>query len=1144
MANRAATKTGTSSGTEVRRRELFLAALERTNTAERTTFLIKACAGDEKLRLEVEELLIEHAQIDNFLDDPAVSGTSAFSPILLDSDYAGVTEKLGDRIGPYKLIARMGEGGCGVVYKAEQEQPLRRTVALKVIKLGMDTKAVIARFEAERQALAMMDHPNIARVLDAGATEAGRPYFVMELVRGTRITEYGEQNRLSIKERLGLFVQVCQAIQHAHQKGIVHRDIKPSNILVTLHDDAPVPKVIDFGIAKATEARLTDKTLLTEFHSFMGTPAYMSPEQAEKATDIDTRSDVYSLGVLLYELLTGTTPFDADALVRHGLDHCRKTIRETEPVRPSTRVAAMTEERLIASARARQSEPSRLLGVLRGDLDWIVMKCLEKDRARRYATTNDLAEEVQRYLNGDTVLARPPSSAYRFQKFVRRHRRTFAAVTAIAATLLAGTVVSVWQAVRAIQAESHALASQQQEARLRQQAEHERERARGNERRARLNEYVADINLAHQALASGNFGRAIQLIEKHQPGSASSDLAGFEWRYLARLSRGDEHVSLPTQKSGVMALAFSPRRDILAVGLLDAVNIWDIRARKQLATLPKGGVSMAFTGDGERLISASIGTVRIWRTSDWKEERVLERNAAPISLSPDGALLATFANREGVHIWDTKTWQEVKLLSFAFGPFAFSPDGKWIVADSRNGRAVWPVHGDGAPIVLQNSTNLFLPWHRTASIITFSPDSQQVIAPRNIPSPHGVFVLNMWDAATGAETGVMPSDPERVQHTGAITALAFAPDGRTLATASADHSIRLWDFQARSHRDTFHGHLNEVWAIAFSSDGQTVVTGGKDGGLKVWPTQRKEDTDAIAGSWTPLGFSTDGHRLAAADRRGTVAFFNCFTHEQERTFAGEGGRPFPFTPNPAVSRDLGVIAQPLRNGTMRIWNTATQKTNIVRNPQGRIEFFDLSPDGSVLVTGARNRPLLRWDLAVNTSAVVAEDAERVVFSADGSTLAVFRRSDRIELWDAAKWTQRTNFMIDAPPRFGVSLSADGRLLATTSDQVDNAIRLWDTTTGRLIGSCTGHKQGVWSLAFSPTGKTLASASDDSSVRLWNVATQQELLSIHRLGSNLRGLVFSPDEQILAGADSAPFSPNPFLRFYHAPDVTAAGMAAR
>jgi len=356
-----------------------------------------------------------------------------------------IEEEIGGRIDRYKILQKLGEGGCGVVYMAEQTDPVRRRVALKVIKLGMDTRQVIGRFEAERQALALMDHPNIAKVLDAGATENGRPYFVMELVKGIRLTDYCDQNHLSARERLLLFVQVCQAIQHAHQKGIIHRDIKPSNILVTLHDGMPVPKVIDFGIAKATDQPLTEKTVFTAVGHFMGTPAYMSPEQAElSGLDIDTRSDIYALGVLLYELLTGQTPFDAKELQQAGLDEMRRRIREVEPIRPSTRLHTMANADLTEVAHRRQSEPAKLTRFIRGDLDWIVMKCLEKDRMRRYDTANGLAMDVQRYLNNEPVVACPPSSLYRFGKMVRRNKLAVGAFSGVALSLVLGLSLSTW----------------------------------------------------------------------------------------------------------------------------------------------------------------------------------------------------------------------------------------------------------------------------------------------------------------------------------------------------------------------------------------------------------------------------------------------------------------------------------------------------------------------------------------------------------------------------------------------------------------------------------------------------------------------------------------------------------------------------
>jgi serine/threonine protein kinase/tetratricopeptide (TPR) repeat protein len=360
-----------------------------------------------------------------------------------------MVERAGDVIGRYKLLQEIGEGGFGIVYMAQQQEPIKRRVALKIIKLGMDTRQVVARFDAERQALALMDHPNIAKVLDAGATVLGRPYFVMELVHGIKITDYCDQNNLPTEKRLELFTQVCKAIHHAHQKGIIHRDIKPSNVLVTLHDGVPVPKIIDFGIAKATQQELTEQTVFTQFGHFMGTPAYVSPEQAEMSgLDVDTRSDIYSLGVLLYELLTGKTPFDAKELLAAGLDEMRRTIREKEPARPSNRLSTLEASELTETAKHRRIDPPRLVRLISGDLDWIVMKCLEKDRTRRYDTALSFANDVERFLHDEPVSARPPTAAYRLQKMMRRNKIAFAAAGAVALAIFLGLLVSTWMYFR------------------------------------------------------------------------------------------------------------------------------------------------------------------------------------------------------------------------------------------------------------------------------------------------------------------------------------------------------------------------------------------------------------------------------------------------------------------------------------------------------------------------------------------------------------------------------------------------------------------------------------------------------------------------------------------------------------------------
>jgi hypothetical protein len=498
---------------------LFEAARNLSGLPARNAFLDQACAGEPELRERIETLLKVEVEADDFFNDAFKFRNSPFEksaePVekkpeennkVPDAEFS-FAEGLGSRIGHYKLLQKIGEGGGGVVFMAEQDKPIRRRVALKVIKLGMDTKNVIARFEAERQALAMMDHPNIASVLDAAATETGRPYFVMELVRGVKITEYCDKNNLNNRQRLDLFVQVCHAIQHAHQKGIIHRDIKPSNILITLHDGVPVPKVIDFGIAKATQPQfqLTDKTFFTAYEQIIGTPAYMSPEQAElSGLNIDTRSDIYSLGVLLYELLTGRTPFDAKKLLQNGVDAMRKTLREQEPQRPSTMVTTLQQTELTITAEHRQAEPPKLISQLRGDLDWIVMKALEKDRKRRYETANGLAMDIQRYLGNEPVVARPPSRVYRLQKLVRRNKIVFIAGGAVVIALLIGFSISTWLFFREREARRSAVA-----------AEEKAEQAEANEMKLRQN-----------AEARENITQAAFLISQNRYDAADRLLSG------------------------------------------------------------------------------------------------------------------------------------------------------------------------------------------------------------------------------------------------------------------------------------------------------------------------------------------------------------------------------------------------------------------------------------------------------------------------------------------------------------------------------------------------------------------------------------------------------------------------------------------
>jgi len=546
----------------MKEREIFVEALQRSMPAERAAFLAASCGDDQTLRHAVERLLAAHAKEGRFLLDsppPGLGDTRCQSPI---------AEQPGTQVGRYRLLQWIGEGGFGAVYMAEQEEPVRRKVALKIIKLGMDTKQVIARFEAERQALAMMDHPHIAKVLDAGSTETGRPYFVMELVRGDPITEYCDGNRLTTKERLKLVVDVCHAVQHAHQKGIIHRDIKPTNVMVTAIDNKPVPKVIDFGIAKATQQRLTEKTLCTTYDQLIGTPQYMSPEQAAMCDqDIDTRSDIYSLGVLLYELLVGTTPFDSEALCKSSYDQICRTIRETEPTTPSRRLSVLGPD-ITTVAEHRRIQPMALRKQLVGEVDWIVMKALEKDRTRRYETANALARDIERHLEGEPVLACPPSLTYRLKRFSRKYRRPVAAAISVLATLVVGLVLAVF--VRARQARQVAVA--------------ETHRAEGyatelEKQSQELTEqlYVSHMNLAFRAWKGAQLRQLRSLLDRHVPRTGQQDLRGFEWYYLRAILQESTPERTFDCAAGVKTIAYCASGRYLAVGLINGdVELHDL----------------------------------------------------------------------------------------------------------------------------------------------------------------------------------------------------------------------------------------------------------------------------------------------------------------------------------------------------------------------------------------------------------------------------------------------------------------------------------------------------------------------------------------------------------------------------------------
>ncbi len=1044
---------------------IFSTALHRA-PAERASYLDDACAGQPALRKRIEELLEAQPQLEEFMENPADCGTpGAPEPIRWP---VPIEERPGTRIGRYKLLQKIGEGGCGVVFMAEQEEPVRRRVALKVIKLGMDTREVIARFEAERQALAMMDHPNIAKVLDGGATETGRPYFVMELVRGIKITEFCDRNRLPTRERLDLFIQVCQAVQHAHQKGIIHRDLKPSNILVTIHDPgAPgVPMIIDFGIAKATQGRLTDQTLFTAFEQFLGTPAYMSPEQAMiTALDIDTRSDIYSLGVLLYELLTGRTPFDAKALLAAGFEEMRRTIRDTKPLRPSTRLSTLLAAEQTAAASLRQTEPPKLVHLVRGDLDWIVMKCLEKDRTRRYETSNALAMDLQRHLKNEPVAARPPSRLYEFQKTVRRHKVGFAAAAAVMLALAAGVLVSSLEAARARRAELQ----------------------------ARHTGYVADMDLANRAVDEGDLGIAQTLLRRYWPGPNETDLRNWEWCYLAHLSDGDPHASLVMHSTPVLSLRFLDNNTLLTAGQADwRTVLWNLRERRPSNIITNrglgGGVSevMAVAPKRNAMFyraawnaTSRITVVDFQKFTEGKLPDAqgtsvdAEAPVRSVDISPDQNVLAVAAGNQ-VGLWDLdgKTWlKPFETESGAATQGLFSPDGNGLVVADESGHIAFWNLAEHTKRVLTNASG-------GLGVLRFSADGRWLVNPGGASATH---VWNVEDRSLVAE----------LRDSAFVANAVFSSDGRWLAVVGGDASVRLWETSRWQKSRTLRGHTDPITAVDFSPNGKFLATGARNGEVKLW------SMDEPPTAPEPVSFPPSAEIQLAADGSGFgripqlrwsngVASWTAevwTTPPLQRVFTS--ALPGPPSSGVVLGGGRGMVLGGY-DGSIRIFGPVGGKEMVVSNAhKAAVYLMDASGDGSTLATKGMS------------GSVMPEDRVRIWRLPSMEPIAELPHAQNVH---------------------GIKLSDDGKLLAGFTGPGDLGVWKIPSMAGPPMWRGVAALQRVRVCAFSPDNRWLAAAPTDGSALLWDLATHRRMV-LPRALTLYNSLSFSPDgSRLAAGSD--------------------------